>query len=134
MNQRLAAEQRVMGKRKASGRLQTALQQSQERQQQESKRLKREQNAHESQTPKATTSASDPSKRPWIPFSASQKILLVGEGNFSFAASLAAHVCPGIGSKLVATAYDSEAVASEKYPDLQTHLSTVRLFFLFFLP
>lgn len=120
-----------MGKRKASGRLQTALHQSQERQQQEAKRQKREQNAQEAQTPKASTSASNNAaselaRPPWIPFSSSQKILLVGEGNFSFAASLAAHVCPGIGSKLVATAYDTEAVASEKYPDLQTHLSTVR--------
>ncbi|KAI8058479.1 hypothetical protein BDF22DRAFT_666084, partial [Syncephalis plumigaleata] len=42
-------------------------------------------------------------------------ILLVGEGNFSFARSLVEHHLSGQGSQLVATAYDDEETAKTKY-------------------
>lgn len=43
-----------------------------------------------------------------------QRILLVGEGNFSFARALV-RLFGGLGATLVATAHDTEAVVKEKY-------------------
>ncbi|KAL9602578.1 MAG: hypothetical protein Q9219_001722 [cf. Caloplaca sp. 3 TL-2023] len=50
---------------------------------------------------------------PTIPFSPTDHILLVGEGDFSFARSLFYHHKP---RSLVATCYDSAARLAEKYP------------------
>lgn len=58
-------------------------------------------------------------RAPVIPFSIGDRILLIGEGNFSFARSLFLH--PALKSippeNVTATAYDSEAICYEKYPD-----------------
>lgn len=122
-----------MGKRKVG--LQSALSQAQDRQQQEIKRQKREKEQERWAKSKRTGQSADASKasssssaKPWRPFSSQQRILLVGEGNFSFAASLVQHVVPQVGARLCATAYDSEEVAAQKYPDLQQHLTVVRQF------
>ncbi|KAJ3375024.1 hypothetical protein GGF31_005746 [Allomyces arbusculus] len=56
-------------------------------------------------------------KRITIPFTAEDTILLVGEGNFSFSLGLASVL--GTGENLVATAYDSEEVVKQKYPDAE---------------
>ncbi|BGP17299.1 hypothetical protein JCM10213_009097 [Rhodosporidiobolus nylandii] len=77
-----------------------------------------------------------PKKRGTQPFRRGERILLVGEGNFSFSHSLLlpltsstsiAPVQPLITpSLLLCTAFDSEKVASEKYPDLSVHVSALR--------
>ncbi|KAG8747776.1 hypothetical protein FRC12_013993 [Ceratobasidium sp. 428] len=67
-------------------------------------------------------------KRYTIPFCPEDKILLVGEGNFSFAHSLLDH--PSIPhlppSSITATAYDSEPECLSKYPDATAHISALR--------
>jgi 25S rRNA (uracil2634-N3)-methyltransferase len=50
------------------------------------------------------------------PYEFSDKILLVGEGNFSFARSLVENIIHS-GENVVATCYDSEEVLYEKYED-----------------
>ncbi|KAJ3360384.1 hypothetical protein GGF32_008444 [Allomyces javanicus] len=57
-------------------------------------------------------------KRITIPFTAEDTILLVGEGNFSFSLGLASVL--GAGDNIVATAYDSEEVVKQKYPDAES--------------
>ncbi|KAL7746964.1 hypothetical protein RI367_007676 [Sorochytrium milnesiophthora] len=56
-------------------------------------------------------------RRPVVPYRDDHHILLVGEGNFSFAAALVGVL--GTGENIVATAYDSADVVHEKYPDAQ---------------
>lgn len=59
-----------------------------------------------------------------IPFSATDVILLVGEGNFSFAASISTLL--GNAELLTATSYDSEEEVKRKYPDSAGHISTIQ--------
>ncbi|KAJ1723056.1 hypothetical protein LPJ53_002582 [Coemansia erecta] len=63
-------------------------------------------------------------QRPLFPYKPHHHILLVGEGNFSFAHSVARRL--GSGSNLTATAFDSEPVVHEKYPDAQAHIDALR--------
>ncbi|KAL2915415.1 hypothetical protein HK105_205031 [Polyrhizophydium stewartii] len=56
-------------------------------------------------------------------FSADDTVLLVGEGNFSFAASLAEKTQGAM--SLTATGFDPEEVVREKYPDSAEHLSVL---------
>ncbi|KAI9093768.1 hypothetical protein DFS34DRAFT_630250 [Phlyctochytrium arcticum] len=58
-----------------------------------------------------------------IPFTEDDSILLVGEGNFSFAHSLAEqlHGVPSI----LATSYDAHPEVITKYPDAQTHITAI---------
>lgn len=78
--------------------------------------------ANRPQTPysKPNKTASKPSKpAPTIPFEPSDHILLIGEGDFSFATSLVEHhgTCD-----LTATCYDSQASLFEKYvPQAEKH-------------
>ncbi|KIJ53657.1 hypothetical protein M422DRAFT_154933 [Sphaerobolus stellatus SS14] len=87
---------------------------------------------------RATAAAGRPSakakgKRPiphTIPFTASDTILLLGEGNFSFARALFTsehqslqHLPP---SNVTATAYDSEEECYEKYPDAKEIVAELR--------
>lgn len=58
-----------------------------------------------------------------FPYRSSDSILLVGEGNFSFASSLC-QILPG--AQITATAYDSKEVAEQKYSDLSTHLEGIQ--------
>ncbi|KAM1032312.1 hypothetical protein ACFX2I_035908 [Malus domestica] len=57
-------------------------------------------------------------------YSSSQKILLVGEGNFSFAASLATAF--GSANNIVATSLDSKESFMGKYPDAVRTLKTLK--------
>ncbi|KAG9073914.1 hypothetical protein FS749_014573 [Ceratobasidium sp. UAMH 11750] len=63
-----------------------------------------------------------------VPFRAEDKILLIGEGNFSFAHSLLDH--PSIPhlppTNITATAYDTEPECLSKYPDAAAHVSALR--------
>ncbi|RKP16149.1 hypothetical protein ROZALSC1DRAFT_31785, partial [Rozella allomycis CSF55] len=63
---------------------------------------------------------SQTSQRSFIPFTKNSKILLVGEGNFSFAASLASLLEDA--SCIIATCYDEEPVLQEKYKDAADHI------------
>ncbi|KAJ1959224.1 Meiotic nuclear division protein 1 [Dipsacomyces acuminosporus] len=59
---------------------------------------------------------------PFFPYKKSDVILLVGEGNFSFASSIANTL--GSGVNIVATAYDSREVVGQKYTsDAEKHIS-----------
>ncbi|KDR85524.1 hypothetical protein GALMADRAFT_52068 [Galerina marginata CBS 339.88] len=73
---------------------------------------------------------SDPSRRPTIPFAASHKILLVGEGNFSFARSLIQDAPDALqslpSSNITATAYDTEEQCYSKYPEAEGIVSFLR--------
>jgi 25S rRNA (uracil2634-N3)-methyltransferase len=71
-----------------------------------------------------------PPQRVTIPFRPTDKILLIGEGNFSFARALAC--CPPVDLKylpaknITATSYDSEEECVAKYSDANTILSELR--------
>ena len=73
-----------------------------------------------------------------IPYHYADRILLVGEGNFSFSAALKRHLTRQLNSDytadeyeerkpgcLVATAYDTREMTLEKYPDVETIISAV---------
>ncbi|KAF8504961.1 hypothetical protein BU17DRAFT_58182 [Hysterangium stoloniferum] len=69
-------------------------------------------------------------KKATIPVAASDTILLIGEGNFSFARALFISRCESIAhlppSNVTATAYDSEEACYEKYPDAQDIVKDLR--------
>ncbi|PGH28662.1 hypothetical protein GX50_08600 [[Emmonsia] crescens] len=75
--------------------------------------------AQEKTNPKAKPKVDAQSRSPTIPFQKGDRILLVGEGDFSFALSLATHH----GCKnLLATSYDAEQALYEKYPQAKLHV------------
>lgn len=91
------------------------------------------------ETPKAKPSADTKGKgkakaqaprRPTIPFKPSDKILLIGEGNFSFARSLIRDAPAPLQdlppSNVTATSYDSEEGCYLKYPESQEIVSFLR--------
>ncbi|KAJ7597287.1 hypothetical protein C8J56DRAFT_772696 [Mycena floridula] len=67
--------------------------------------------------------------RPTIPFLPTDKILLVGEGNFSFARALVQDPPAGLEylppGNITATCYDTEQECYEKYPDAKDIVSTL---------
>lgn len=56
------------------------------------------------------------------------KLLLVGEGNFSFARSLAENYLSGGAEGMIATCYDSEEVLYEKYEEAKENVELIREF------
>lgn len=58
-----------------------------------------------------------------VPYKANQRILLVGEGNLSFAAALSTVL--GTADGVTATCFDDESTVTEKYPDAVTNAETV---------
>ena len=59
---------------------------------------------------------------PHVPFSATDRVLLVGEGDFSFSNSLlSAHGC----IKLIATSYDEVSVLRSKYPQAASNIAAL---------
>jgi 25S rRNA (uracil2634-N3)-methyltransferase len=78
---------------------------------------------------KAITSASPP-QRITVPFRATDKILLIGEGNFSFARALVHDAPPSLEylppGNVTATAYDSEQACYEKYPEAESIVGFLR--------
>ncbi|CCG84384.1 protein of unknown function [Taphrina deformans PYCC 5710] len=71
------------------------------------------------------TSNSRGQVKPLIPFCSSDKILFVGEGNFSFAASCVENHLEH-GENVVATSLDDESTLLEKYTDAGTFVETIR--------
>ncbi|MCJ1260162.1 hypothetical protein MMC22_000021 [Lobaria immixta] len=75
-----------------------------------------------SSTPRASAHPARPATPPTIPFDPSHRILLVGEGNFSFAHSLLVqHAC----TSLVPTCLDTPAELVHKYPQAAAHISAL---------
>ncbi|KAF4612296.1 hypothetical protein D9613_004073 [Agrocybe pediades] len=70
------------------------------------------------------------SSRPTIPFSPTDKILLIGEGNFSYALSMVQDAPVQLAtmppSNLCATAYDTEEECYAKYPEAQAIVSSLK--------
>jgi 25S rRNA (uracil2634-N3)-methyltransferase len=70
------------------------------------------------------------SRRSTIPFEASDKILLIGEGNFSFAVALLQHPPTPLDhlppASVVATAYDAEEECYAKYPGAEQNVRLLR--------
>ncbi|KAH0837920.1 hypothetical protein J3R83DRAFT_6152 [Lanmaoa asiatica] len=71
-----------------------------------------------------------PVRPPTIPFKPTDKILLIGEGNFSFARALITdppssleHLVP---ENVTATSYDSKEECFSKYPDAEDIVSTIK--------
>ncbi|KAH9837335.1 uncharacterized protein C8Q71DRAFT_796689 [Rhodofomes roseus] len=103
---------------------------------QQSRLKKKQEAAHAEQIDKAKQSARAKGKakalppRPTIPFEPTDRILLIGEGNFSFARALVfdapsalEFLPPG---NVTATAYDSEDDCYSKYPDAPEVVATLR--------
>lgn len=78
--------------------------------------------------PQASESTS--SAKPTIPFVPSDKILLVGEGNFSYTRSLLVDAPLSLqylpAENIVATAYDEEKECYEKYPEAEGIVGALR--------
>ncbi|WVR09598.1 hypothetical protein IAU60_006670 [Kwoniella sp. DSM 27419] len=65
-------------------------------------------------------------RKPTIPFDKLDTVLLLGEGNFSYAASLILPPHSLHGHQILATAFDTEQVTFEKYPDAKSHVEALR--------
>jgi 25S rRNA (uracil2634-N3)-methyltransferase len=80
--------------------------------------------------PKRKAKAKTTPPRTTIPFSPSDKILLIGEGNFSFARALVVDPPPELAhlpaKNVTATAYDTEKECYAKYPDAEAIVDTLR--------
>ncbi|MCJ1275627.1 hypothetical protein MMC21_003430 [Puttea exsequens] len=71
-------------------------------------------------SPKPAKAARSPT--PTIPFSPNDRVLLVGEGDFSFSHSLLeSHAC----THLIATSYDEKSMVSAKYPQSAHHVRAI---------
>ena len=71
---------------------------------------------------KATHRTNPPPPQPTIPFRPTDRILLVGEGDFSFArVLLSAHNC----SHVVATSYDDVSALRSKYPQAASNIAAL---------
>ncbi|KAJ1898453.1 hypothetical protein LPJ66_002734 [Kickxella alabastrina] len=79
---------------------------------------------------KSTASSSKSKKRgptnakSFFPYLATHTVLLIGEGNFSFAHSLAKRL--GSAQNITATSFDTRPIALEKYHDAQSHLDALQ--------
>ena len=73
--------------------------------------------------------ATRPPRRPTTPFKSTDSVLLIGEGNFSFARALIQSPALELGllpNNITATAYDSEQECYEKYPEARLIVSNLR--------
>ncbi|ORE10169.1 hypothetical protein BCV72DRAFT_34930 [Rhizopus microsporus var. microsporus] len=64
--------------------------------------------------------------RPRPEYCSKDKLLLVGEGNFSFAKSLAENYLMEGAENMIATCYDSEEVLYEKYQEAKENIELIR--------
>jgi 25S rRNA (uracil2634-N3)-methyltransferase len=92
---------------------------TQERQKAAKKRAREKKEAAEREAKKLRVSR----ERATVPYRREQRVLLLGEGNFSFAAALARMF--GVAENLVCTAYDSREAAAAKYPQLEENLAAL---------
>jgi 25S rRNA (uracil2634-N3)-methyltransferase len=70
-----------------------------------------------------------PPRRPTTPFKSTDSVLLIGEGNFSFARALIQSPALELDlspNNITATAYDSEQECYEKYPEAKLIVSDLR--------
>ncbi|MCJ1288456.1 hypothetical protein MMC26_007814 [Xylographa opegraphella] len=75
-------------------------------------------------TQKISTKDLGASRRPTIPFCPNDRILLIGEGDFSFAYSLHTyHAC----TALTATTFETRNTLFAKYPQAAAHINTLEL-------
>jgi 25S rRNA (uracil2634-N3)-methyltransferase len=78
---------------------------------------------------KGTAKGQNP-RRSTNPFGASDRILLIGEGNFSFAVALLRHPPPSLDhlppANVTATALDTEEACHAKYPDAEQNIRLLR--------
>lgn len=84
------------------------------------------QKAHPKAKSNKPTAGKQPSKPSYQPYHDGQRILLVGEGNFSFALAFAKRF-PHSAKVSIATAYDSEEEAKRKYSDVVDNVKQVGL-------
>ena len=79
---------------------------------------------------KSTAKTANPRRSTTIPFRPSDNILLIGEGNFSFAVALLQHPPTPLAhlpsANIVATAYDTEEECYSKYPDAEQNVRVLR--------
>ncbi|PBK76617.1 hypothetical protein ARMSODRAFT_876244 [Armillaria solidipes] len=119
---------------KAGKSLASALQSQQSRQKRKEQITKAarlsEQKTKSTKQPRKRKAPAPSMSRPTIPFSATDTILLIGEGNFSFARALIrdapaalTHIPP---SNITATAYDSEEECYSKYLDAREIVALLR--------
>ena len=126
----------AMGKGGKKGSLKAALssQQSRLKKKQEvahaAQHAERAKAAHAAQSKAKAKATASPNTRPTIPFQATDKILLIGEGNFSFAQALVSSPPASLEflppSNITATAYDSEEECCSKYPDAAEIIAVLR--------
>ncbi|KAF8559919.1 hypothetical protein OG21DRAFT_1479791 [Imleria badia] len=89
-----------------------------------------EQKRKQSKNGTAKTKGPGPGRPPTVPFKPTDRILLIGEGNFSFARALIVeppssleHLVP---ANVTATSYDEKEACFSKYPDAQDIVDTLR--------
>lgn len=86
--------------------------------------------AHQQAIKGATTAKVQKPRRSTIPFRASDRILLIGEGNFSFAVALLQHPPAPLEhlppANITATALDTEEECHTKYPDAEQNIRVLR--------
>ncbi|KAI7897839.1 uncharacterized protein BX663DRAFT_490565 [Cokeromyces recurvatus] len=116
-------------KAKLSNSLHNLLQKNERKKIQEIKAKKYQENMERAKknrtTPKSSTVLP---KRLRPQYSSKDKILLVGEGNFSFARSLCENYLEEGADNLTATCFDSEDVLYEKYEEAKENIELVRSF------
>ncbi|KAJ1662225.1 hypothetical protein IW140_006097 [Coemansia sp. RSA 1813] len=105
------------------GKLKTALRQAQQSKAKQDARQRSLDDARQARLKKhQKTSAKLAKRRSQFPYTFRDSILLIGEGNFSYAHSIAQTL--GTATNIVATAYDSEETVKTKYSeDAETHIS-----------
>lgn len=112
-----------MGKRKS---LASALRQAKDDDKRVKVAIQKQERAmgHTSKTDSSAGGQKWAQKHSLVPFEKGQKILFVGEGNFSFAASCIENHLEH-GEDVVATSFDDEATVHNKYPDAAVHITTI---------
>lgn len=95
----------------------------------ERQRENEKQKAHPKAKSKAAAAAVKKQKErsSYQPYHNGQRVLLVGEGNFSFAVAFAKRF-PASAKMSIATAYDTEEEAKRKYSDTAENVKLVRSF------
>ncbi|KAG6855860.1 hypothetical protein H0H87_009977 [Tephrocybe sp. NHM501043] len=135
-----AALQSQQSRLKAKQKLSHAAQVAEQRSQKNAKQQYTKGGAGASSTPgptnnsnskgKAKATPAPPPRRTTIPFRPTDTILLIGEGNFSFARALVCDPPPGLQDlpprNLTATAYDREDECYEKYADSREIVAGLR--------
>jgi 25S rRNA (uracil2634-N3)-methyltransferase len=111
---------------KAKASLRAALSSSQAR----LKKRKRAEDAATHEQAKGVKAKGKNPRRPTIPFKVSDNILLVGEGNLSFAVALLQHPPAPLDhlppANVTATAFDTEDECYAKYPDAEQNVRVLR--------